>query len=92
MIARHTEIVEAIKTEYGVLVREAYHGHPKGVSNIYLLSDDGILWEAELPMYGDVYANPIIVEGDFFRCASWGGMTCSVSLETGKIVESILTK
>ena len=35
MDPRHTRIEEAIETDAGILVREAYYGHPKGIPNIY---------------------------------------------------------
>ena len=93
MKPRHTKIEEAIETPRGLLVREAYYGHPRGVSNIYLLDEQKkIKWEAELPMERDVYANRIFLEGDSFRCASWEGFTCTISLESGKITHELFTK
>lgn len=92
MEPRHTQIEEEIETDAGILVREAYYGHPKGITNIYLVQDGRIAWEAELPMSDDVYANPIRVEGDHFQCASWNGIDCKIALQTGKITESLLTK
>jgi len=92
MEPRHTRIEEEIETGAGILVREAYYGHPKGIPNIYLVKDGEIIWEAELPMPDDVYANQMRIEADHFRCASWNGIDSTIALKTGKITESLLTK
>ena len=91
--ARHRPVVEVLATKEGLLVREDYYQHPKGVSNIYLLADDSkIRWEAQLPSADDVFANPIRLEEETFRCSTWQGFSCKISLRTGKIISSEFTK
>ena len=91
--SRHRPIVEAIVTREGLLVREDYFQHPRGVSNVYLLADDSkVRWEAELPSADDVFANPIELEGEAFRCCTWNGYSCKISLSTGRIISSAFTK
>jgi hypothetical protein len=91
--ARHRPVVEALATEEGLLVREDYYQHPKGVSNVYLLADDSkIRWEAQLPSPDDAFANPIRLEEGAFVCSTWGGFSCKISLRTGEIISSEFTK
>jgi hypothetical protein len=91
--SRHRPVVEAIETEVGVLVREDYCGHPKGVSNVYLQSAGGaVVWDAELPSWDDTFTGPIQIRGRSFRCATWKGFSSEHSLESGKLIRSHFTK
>lgn len=90
---KHTNIKEAIDVNGGILVREDYFGYPKGESNIYLLIEGNkIEWFAELPMENDAYVNPIVLGKESFKCGSWNGFTCTVSLIDGKIINRLFTK
>jgi hypothetical protein len=90
---RHTSIEETVTTREGTLVREAYYGHPIGVSNVYLVDASGrVRWEAELPDARDAFANQIVVEADAFRCSTWNGVMATVSLATGKLLSTKFTK
>jgi hypothetical protein len=97
-IARHdpigTSIVQALRIDSGIVVREDYYQFPRGQSNVYLLTENFVLvWSAELPWQRDVYANDVFptMEG-LLSCASWDGMSCTIHPETGHILKKVFTK
>lgn len=58
--AAGTSIVQLLSLGAGVVVREDYCHHPRGVSNVYCVDADlREVWSAELPSASDAYANPI---------------------------------
>lgn len=91
---RHTEIVEAIHTPWGVLVREDYFQFPETESNLYMVDSAGRpLWFAERAMAGDAYASPMIrVAENLVCCASWHGFDCYINLQDGRLVNAAFTK
>lgn len=92
--ARHTKVVETIKTQYGVLVREDYYGYPQSESNLYMVDSQGaLLWFSERAVDGDSYANPVRMSSDHSaKCASWNGFDCEIDLKNGKLLHAAFTK
>lgn len=92
--ARHTQVIEAIETPYGTLVREDYYGYPKSEANLYMVDAHGtLLWIAERAMEDDAYANPVHDLGDTtVKCASWNGFDCEINLKNGKLIHAAFTK
>jgi hypothetical protein len=91
--SRHRPIVEAIEADGGTLIREDYFQHPQGISNVYMLAaNETVRWNAELPSHDDIFTGPFKVNGTSFRCATWKGLSCEISLDSGRIVESSFTK
>ena len=97
-IARHkpigTSIVQMLTIGSNIVVREDYYEFPRGRSNVYCLTESfDLVWSAELPWQTDVYANPVILAPEgFLSCASWDGMSCRLSIETGLILKKVFTK
>ena len=90
---KHTEIKECIELENGFVIREDYYGYPEGESNLYFLNKEKKeLWKAELPMDGDVFSNPMTIDGNDALSGSWKGFDCRISLTDGKIVDKVFTK
>jgi hypothetical protein len=89
-----TSVVQALVVGSRLIVREDYYGYPPGQSNVYCLTDDfGLVWFAELPTRNDAFANPLILDSEGrLSSASWGGITCSIDIETGCIITALLTK
>lgn len=91
---RHTSIVEAIQTPWGVLVREEHFQYPEVESNLYMVDGTGTpVWFAERAMDGDAYANPVFrINDGLVRCASWRGFDCEIDLQDGRLVNATFTK
>jgi hypothetical protein len=91
--AMGTKIVQMLRKDERVVIREDCYEFPTGRSNVYCLDHDlALIWVAELPMATDVYANPVIDKGETLECASWQGYTCQLDPESGKIVGSLFTR
>lgn len=88
-----TSIVQVLPIGSNIVVREDYYQFPRGQSNVYCVTEDfEPVWSAELPWQNDVYANPVIATPDGLSCASWDGMSCTLSPETGRILKKVFTK
>ena len=89
---RSTRIVQVLNLGMRVVVREDYYQFAGG-SNVYCVDGRGRhIWDAELPMSDDKYANPVSYDSGVLTCASWNGFTCTIDPESGKIVSSEFTK
>lgn len=88
---RSTNIVKALQVGTRIVVREDYYQFVSG-SNVYCVVSAGRhIWDAEVPMAGDAYANPVFLDSGVLTCHSWNGITCAVGPEFGKILSSELT-
>ena len=91
--ALHTNFVESIEVNNGLLVREDYYKFPASQSNIYFVFNNEIQWFAEKPNPNDAFANPIRISNqNTFQCATWSGFECTLDLANGKPLEADFTK
>ncbi len=89
---RSTTIVQALQVGSRIVVREDYYQFVGG-TNVYCVDRFGrLVWDAELSMPDDTYANPVFLDSGLLSCGSWNGITCAIDPKSGKIVSSELTK
>lgn len=87
-----TNIRQIIKIDNDFLIiREDYYQF-EGVSNVYCLKDNNIIWYAELPSKEDYYSNDLQIRNGNLQSSSWGGFTIKIDIKTGKILEKAFSK
>ena len=85
----YTKVDKTIQTMEGEVVLESHSGFPKDESNLYLLAANGeIIWKAEKPDAGTLYARIKLNDNHTLSTYTIGGHLCDLDLRTGKIISS----
>lgn len=83
------KIIEVSEEKFIVL--EDYFGF-EGVSNIYCVVNDIIIWYAEKSQPNDKFVNMIKIDVDSIFAFTWNGFKEKINSKTGKIIDVEFSK
>lgn len=87
-----TKVEKTIEiSEERIVVLEDYYGF-EGISNIYCIENDCIIWFAEKSQLNDIFVNMIKSDVESIYAFTWNGYRVEINTQTGIILDVIFTK